>query len=228
MKISRAWLRAGAGVAAAGALFVGVVGYAHTPAGRWMLRYLPGMRCPIGADRALTADERARAREDALAKFRGESAAKAKPAAGFELGSTTRADVDAWAHTAGVRCESGRVRAVEKTCHDVPATALGADVDADVANFVFDGRDRLVSINLTRNRLDAERAASFVEARTATFTALVGAPTKRKGTPSAAYLGADRLRQVSSEFAFNDYRAVVTATHYGGGRVVVREQFQLM
>lgn len=221
-------MRAGVATASAAALFVGVVGYAHTPSGRWLLRHIPGMHCPIGADRALTAQERAQARDKALEKFKGTTAARSMPAAGFELGVTTRSDVDAWASAEGVRCASGRVRAVETTCRDVPATALGTDVAADVADFVFDGEGRLVSLNLTRNGLDAERAASFVETRTASFTALAGAPTKQKGTASAAYLGGERLRQVSSEFAFSDYRAVVTATHYGQGRVVVREQFQLI
>jgi hypothetical protein len=183
--------------------------------------------CPIGADQPLSPEARDEARDVALQKVRGESVARAKPAAGFELGVTTRGDIEAWAQAAGVRCQADRTK-VESVCTDVPAQALGSDLPADLATFSFDGHDRLVALDLTRRELGPSRAAELVDTRARKLTETAGAATKRRGTPSADYLTSGKLRQVVAEFAFTDYRAVVSATHMGEGRVVVREQFQLL
>jgi hypothetical protein len=227
MKKRSLLIRISAGLVLTSALAVGVIGFAHTKSGRWMLRYIPGMgACPVGMDVALTPEQRDQARELAFDKVRGEGTSSGKPALGFTLGQTTRASVEGWAADRGVSCNS--VRSNELRCQKVAGAAIDSSTDADEVLFVFDSAQALVTVGVTRNSMAPEAAVEFVQARASSLMAVAGPPSKERGEKSSSYLSKNKLSQVASEFSFSDYRAVVSATNMGEGRIVVREQFQLM
>jgi len=116
----RAGRRASIALVATAGTCVAALAALHAPFARTVLARIGG--CPVG--RASAAEIEA-ARKSAAAPNRGERDAPARPAAGFALDVTTRADVDAWARSHGVSCREKRERAL-LACADVPARALDA------------------------------------------------------------------------------------------------------
>lgn len=209
---------------------VAVIGFAHTKHGRFLLKYLPGMgACPLGYDQALSPEALDAARAKSLLHVRGSAATSARPALGFHLEETRRADVDAWAAEHGVTCRSDENSALvpqsSTRCRDVPRAALpGAPGDVAELFLQFDRHDRLVALRASRLGVSAADAASAFAVRDAELTAAVGAPTSKHGEPDAAYLTAP-LRQLSSTYAFSNYLAEVRATNVGA-RINYDESYQ--
>ncbi|MFO0613911.1 MAG: hypothetical protein U0414_15070 [Polyangiaceae bacterium] len=210
--------------------FVGVVGFAHTKHGRFLLKYLPGMgACPLGYDQALTGEKLDATRDAALQPFKGSTKAAARPALGFTLGETTLADVNAWASAHGVTCKPDEGNALvpgrSTRCHDVPKSALvGAPGGVADLFLQFDSRDALVALRASRTGVSAEDAVSGFATRTADLSQAIGAPSATQGEADAAYLGLP-LRQLSSTYAYSDYLAEVRATNVGS-RIVYDESYQ--
>lgn len=224
--IPRRLVRAAIAIAGLGLAFVGVVGFAHTPAGRPLLRYLPGMGSSCPMPTAMAADERDRLRGELLAGVRGEAHATSRAALRFELGMTSRADVDAWARAHAIACAADRNATLR--CADVPADALGTALRSDELAFVFDAQDRLVALDSSSRVRDAETAARFASQRTAELRARLGDPSTVAGEPTAAFVGRGPLTQVSAEFRRAELRAKVVATNLGHGRYTVRELYQAL
>lgn len=202
--------------------FVGVIGLLHLPVGRAALRWLTG-GCPIGMDIQLDPGAREAARAAALGPVRGTTAAAARPALGFALERTTRADVAAWSQTNHLACEGDGPLL---RCADVPAALWGGPMDADVVLLQFDAHDALVSATATASAMTPDAAASALRQLTSDVVAAVGPPTSTHGEADAAWLAAGGLSQASSEFRFADYRAQLVATQVSGGRVSLRSVFQ--
>jgi hypothetical protein len=216
--------RAAIAIVGLGLAFVGVVGFAHTPAGRPLLRYLPGMGSTCPVQTAMAPEERDRVRDATLASMKGEEHASSRAALVFELGVTSRDDVAAWASAHTIGCAPDRVTSLR--CADVPADALG--IHSDELSFVFDAHDRLVSLDASARVGDAETAASFAFDRTAELRARLGEPSHVDGEPTAAWVGRGALTQVSAEFRRAELRAKVIATNLGRGRFTVRELYQAL
>lgn len=210
--------------------FVGVVGFAHTKHGRFLLPYLPGMgACPLGYDQALSGEKLDAARATALRPLKGEEKAHARPALGFSLDETSRADVAAWAAEHGVTCapDEGSALPTEHStrCRDVPQGALpGATGDVGELFLQFDSHDRLVALRASRVGVTAEDAVSGYSSRAAELTRAVGAPSAQVGEREASYLG-QPLRQLSATYAFSNYLATVRATNVGA-RINYDESYQ--
>ncbi|EYF07461.1 hypothetical protein [Chondromyces apiculatus] len=233
------WVKRGlVGVVGFTLLAVAVIGFAHTKHGRSLLALMRGAPgCPVGMDAKLSPEELEQVRGKVLASVRGDERALVRPALGFVLDATTRADVERWAQEKGVRCEPAK-RGAALRCLDVPVSALAA-VDAGVEKaetrvpshpvdglfFGFDGHGRLVSLDASRDHLSAAEAAQLVEEVREDLAAQAGPPALERGVPGAEYLQGGALRQIASEFRFSDYRAQVSATNLGQ-KVVVREQYQ--
>jgi hypothetical protein len=221
----RKWLRALGVLALGSAAFVAVVGFAHTPAGRPLLRYLPGMgtSCPHAAAATMTADDRDRVRERTLAQYRGDSPAASRDAAGCQLGLASRADVERWAAAHAVSCTAAGsgVR-----CDAVPAGALPPGHVADAISFGFDARDTVVSVDLSSRLADAAIAAQWAERTDARLRAQLGEPTVSRGEATAVFMARAPLAQVASEFRRTELRAKVSVTNLGHGRFAARETYQ--
>ena len=220
---ARRWARRAGAAAAATALFVGVVGFAHTPNGRFLLGYLPGAgACPVGVASPAQVD---RARAVGLARVRGQERATARPALGFTLDVTARDDVSTWASRHGVTCSAAS--AMTLACRDVPATALpGAIHAADEVQLTFDSRGRLVGAEAMRRGLDSQQAIALVDARIEDARKASGGTVQRTGATDGAHLVGGAARRAEGELRFVDYRVVITAMNQGGARPVVRERYQ--
>lgn len=210
------------GGAMAGLAFVAVVGLAHTPLGRPLLRWLPGMgtSCPAGHE-AMTLAERDRVRRDVLVPLRGEAPAASRRALAFELGTTGHADALAWSHTHALACIDAGARL---DCTDVPASALDGHVGADAIHLEFDEDGMLIAVEAVHRTDDAARAAELFHGRVDRIDAAVGPARAQSGAPERLARGP--LSQAAADYGFSDLRARVIATNLGHGRFVVREHWQ--
>lgn len=211
-------------------LLVAVIGVAHTPFGRPLLRYIPGMgACPLDVA-PLTAEDRMRVRGDTLAALGGEGAATSRVALRFELGATARGDVERWAAEHGLACAPGRRLALR--CTDVPSAALAGALTEqarfDELSFDFDLDGRLVMLEGSSHVADARAAVDYVARRDATLRAALGDPTVVHGETTERSVSRGPLSQISREFRRRDVRAKVIATNFGRGRFGVREFHQLI
>lgn len=224
--LRRRLLQVTGAVAATGLAFVGLVGVAHTELGRPLLRYLPGMgsSCPVGADLAPTPQALDAARADVLERVRGTSPARSLDAFGFRLASTTRADVLAWAGAHGVTCTSDRHAGLR--CAHVPARALPIARAVDEIEFSFTADDRLASASVSTLAPSSAEAAVLVLRRADALGQRLGAPTSRRGEPTAAFLERGAMSQVAYEYRRSDLRARLVATNLGARGIGVREVVQ--
>ena len=140
-----------------------------------------------------------------------------RPALGFVLDVTTRAQVTAWAEEHDIECTARR-GALE--CANVPAGAVGgASLALTSVWFRFD-RDTLVGIQtVRRSPVVADVVAAFGAVETA-MTKVVGDPSRREGVAVADSLSRGALRQAMVEYSAPSYRAVVRATNMGDGYVL--------
>lgn len=176
--IRRRMLQVVGGLSILGASFVAVVGVAHTDFGRPLLRYIPGMgACPLDAA-ALTAEERMRVRGEQLAAVAGEGAAPSRAVLAFELGVTTRADLDQWAVTHDLVCAPSRSMSLR--CDGVPAAALGG-TGFDELSFELSPRDVLLAVEGSATVADADGAAKWIARRDELLRGALGEPTQTRG-----------------------------------------------
>ena len=201
------------GLAAAGTLACAtlLIGVLHMPWARSLLQRVGG--CPAGraTPRQVEAAQRA-----AMRRLVGASPAPARPALGFDLGRTTLAEVQAWARSRSLSCESARDGAFLR-CRDVPAPALaGASGDYDDVSFGFRLADhRLVAVTALRADLSPEEASERASAAASALERRLGPPTARSAGTSGFFL----------QYRYADYLAGVTAMHLRSQGHAVRESY---
>ncbi|MDB4947026.1 MAG: uncharacterized protein JWP97_6560 [Labilithrix sp.] len=222
------WLRLGLRAAAVGVALTGVIGALHMPFAAPLLRAIsPSFVCPIQRGTAAQID-RAHALGAGNIRSSASAVAPARPALGFTLDVSTRADLDAWAAKHGVSCSAIAGNETLQKCLDVPATAVGEDASLgplEEVTFELSASGELVSVQTTRRRLSAPDAARISAALEASAARALGEPTRGGGAPTAAHLGAGVLRSYLAEHTFTDYRATVSATNLAPTGVMVREQY---
>ncbi len=187
----------------------------HIPA----VQYAMGWRHPDGTAACPFGYDRPRHRAAATARRTG-PLAPARPALGFTLAATTRADVLEWASHHGVTCEAKR-GALE--CADVPSELIadhGARLAGTTVWFELDERDAIAAIKIVRRTDAAANVATAFTATEATLRARMGEPTTARGSADATALAAGAFRQAMVEHAFADYRAQVRATNMGNGYIL--------
>ncbi len=226
-KIRRRVVRGCVAVTGLGVAFVALVGFAHTEAGRPLLRYLPGMggSCPHAELAQMSAVDRDRARARTLAPFAGADSTDSRDALGFVLGTSDRATVVAWARDHGVTCEAS---GSTLRCDGVPAVALDAHGGESAVAFGFDAADRLVAVDRSARLPDADAASRWVTDRTEQLSSRLGAPSSTRGSAGASHIGRAALSQVSAEFRRVELRAQVSVTNLGRGRFAARESYQAL
>lgn len=203
------------------ALTVGI-GALHLPMARPLLAWV-GVGCPAKA----SPEEVEAARKNAASLARGPTWAKARPALGFRLDQTTKAEVDAWVKAKGLSCTEAE-RGTVLRCAGVPAAALGRSeggTGVDDLSFAFSAKDlRLVTVSTLQSQLNAAQAASALEELSGELGLRLGEPGRRIGQPTAGYLAGGSLRTAMVEYRYQDYLATVSATNLGD-RVAVREHY---
>lgn len=200
-------------VATASALvaLTGLVGLAHLPVARPILLALSGGACPVGAPLSSAAAEQAR--ETTLAPLRGELPATTRPALGFDLDLSTVDQATAWATAAGARCADAH-----GVLHCAPFTHGAAGMaPADSVDFQWAADGRLLAVSLQRE-LPAGDAILAVDAG--------GTGAITRGKADAAWLAGGALNQYMRTSTASDYRAQLSATNLGHGRIVEREVYQ--
>ena len=205
------------------ALATAVIGWLHTATGRVVYAKIFGARCPVGR---ANPQEVERGRLAAARQIRGSVRAASRPALGFRLDQSTRADVDAWASRFGVTCRERREGTL-LLCTSVPAAALareGAVTDEVTFGFAPSGL-RLVNLTAVRYRLGPSDAVAWVGGLLSTRRASVGAPTRQAGPLDAQALGAGPYATSASFYEFSDYVADITATNIPTDGVLVREHY---
>lgn len=192
----------------------------HTRAGRALLG---AEKCPWGQG-APSAERLEEFRVKNAAALKSTAKAAARPAFGFVLDQTTRAEVIAWGQSTGSTCGE-ELKGAALRC-EAAGRPSGAD-DAPVrdAFFRFDPRGVLVGVDLMRDGTNGEKAAAVLTTITAQIAREAGPPSTVQGTASSAHL-AGYLNRAGSEFRFANYAADVSATNLGEQGVVVREQYR--
>jgi hypothetical protein len=172
--------------------------------------------CPFGN---ASLAELESARHAAMQPERGKTPAPARPALGFELDKTTRADTRAWASRSHVSCDDVREGLVK--CTSVPASALGVpEADGPVGElyFGFNTKGVLVDVSTMRTHVDP-RPAEDIEGR---LEAQVGVPQMKKG----GFDGKTIATPVSTvRYRYSDYFAEVIALHLKDEGLVLREHY---
>lgn len=211
-----------------------LVGFAHTKPGRpllaWMGRAMGkgSASCPLGFDRAATPEQREQARMRFAATHRGTEPAAARPAAGFILDRTTRAEVLAWSSANDLSCAPGRGLA-DVSCPAVPDSLLPAPLrgaGTQTVWFVFGEGNRLVSVTLVASTQRPERLSAMFEAVVDDLTREAGPPIARDGDFSPASLSSGALVQARAEYRFRDYYAMARATNVGSSGYALTEEFR--
>lgn len=221
MSISRTLVKAAAGLGAVAVLGTALIGVAHTPWGRPLLK-LPLLRgmaasagCPVGSIEPAAFE---RVRSSRLRGEAGTATAGSYPALKFVLGDTRRPAVEAWAKAES--CKAGFVASVLE-CDNV--TSLGAPAIAHL-RLQFDGAERLVSVDLFRNG-EAALVDRFVTL-SRELDEHVGPATSAVGTPSLSFVKSSPLQTVVRTYSYRDYVARATLLNFGKLGLRLREEYQ--
>src|SRR5258705_2469838 len=221
----RAWVRwarrAGIGGAALALVFRAFMGFLHTSAGRPVMARLFGARCPM---KSATAEGVDRARRMGVAAERGAASAPARPAFGFRLDRTTRADVRAWARRHQVSCVEPQAWLVQ--CGDVAPGALGRpDGEGRIEELTFGFRPdgRLVNVSTLRRRLTPAEGNRIASDIAKVLYAELGQPTP--SSIGEGRLSDESLSSTRVSLRYSDYFADVTAMNLPTTGVALREQY---
>lgn len=225
MSLRRVLVRTAGAFAALAVLGTLIIGVAHTPWGKPLLG-LPLLSalaqhagCPVGSIEP-AAFERVRAQK--LHSERGEAAAASHPALGFSLGVTRRSDVERWIAEQQLQCKAGAVASVLECEH----VTLPDAPPISKLTLQFDGRKRLVSLDLFRTAEDAEALVIRFRALSAELGEKVGPVTTRVGKPSLGFMRSAPLQTVMERRSYRDYVATVMLLNLGKRGLRLREQYQ--
>jgi hypothetical protein len=210
-----------------GVAFTGLMGFAHTKPGRPVLTWM-GMAAPKAAKGACpfgygaegsTVEQKTAASKAFAAKHAGTESAAGLPALGFELGRTTRADVDAWAKSFDIACKHPRSGG-DLECTKVPTSALPEGIRGGAVTslwMTFGANDALTQLGVLRHAEVADEASTTFQSVVSDIEKRAGSETKPtlKGDGTASMLLQGILSQSSAEFRYRNYYAVVRTTNMG-------------
>ena len=225
MSLKRALVKTAASLAATAVLGTAIIGVAHTPWGRPLLK-LPLLSalarhagCPVGSIEPAAFEQ---VRRQKLQHDVGTATAGAHPALGFTLGQTHKSDVERWAKAEQASCKAGFVTSVLE-CENV--TAAGAPPIAHL-RLQFDGQARLVSIDLFRADAEGAAVVARFQALGRELDASVGPATSTVGTASLAFMKQSALQTVIRNYSYRDYVASLMLLNFGKRGLRLREQYR--
>ncbi|MFO0677323.1 MAG: hypothetical protein U0169_12380 [Polyangiaceae bacterium] len=215
-------------------MYVGAVGFAHTPKGRPLLPYL-GLGgavtggCPV--DKYATPETMEKHRFEAMQLLKGDGKAASVDALGFVLGKTTKDDLEAWAKAKHVTCTS-RPKDLAIDCQDVPANvfqpAFGTGFDSMFLRFDTQTPPRLAAIDaqVRDTSDDAHAAVAGYEGIAKQLETRLGPPTTVRGEHSSEFLKGAPFRMGLLEYRFDDLAVDVSTLSMNEGRVLLRVQYR--
>jgi len=219
------WLRVSLWVAGFSAVVTGLIGLMHTPTGMAAYIKVFGNRCPVGGGASAAQVENARL--SVVRTVRGTRPAPSRPAFGFRLDVSTRAEVDAWIANHSLDCTDRREHSL-LICRAVPGPALGraGGASIDEVTFAFAPvTTKLVNITGVRYQLSAADAVAQTSALKTEMQATLGTPTRSAGELDEAHMTATAYATVAVVYEFSDYIAELTATNIPGSGVLLREHY---
>jgi hypothetical protein len=224
VNIRRAVVKAVLAVGGVLALATVVIGVAHTPIGRPLLK-LPLLSllarhagCPVGPVDAATFDA---VRLTKLRAALGGADAATHPALAFELGRTSRAEVEHWASATLASCHEGAVTSVLE-CTDV--TTFGTPAISRLT-LQFDAKSRLVSVDLLRAAPNVYEVLPHFSALERELAERVGPVTSSVGAANATFITSTPLQTVARDYRFRDYQAQLMLLNLGKRGFRLREQY---
>lgn len=212
--------------------FVAFVGFAHTPPGRPLKKYLGFMAsaagCPVGG-REPTPVEMEAQRLQTTRAMKGEQKAASQVALSFALRSTTRDEAKAWALSHGVRCTE-QLEGAALDCQAVPgeAVANALPLGADSLYLRFDPRGKLVALD-AQVRRPVEAAAGSYTAMASGLVSTLGAPGRVFGDATPQYLASAPYQRGAVEYRFSNLAvdlSVMSMPGAQGNDGLVRAQFR--
>jgi hypothetical protein len=215
---------------AAGSLvgLTGLIGVLHLPFAAPLLRkVMPGGVCPVMRGTPAQID---RAHSLGATAIRASASVSApdRPALGFALDRSTKADLDAWAKRHDVSCKSIAGNENLQRCTNVPASAVGEPEELgalEEATFELDSSGQLVNVQTMRRHLSGVQAALAADALEHAAAAALGAPSTLAGAPTVAHLQSTLLATYVAVHVFTDYRATISATNLSPTGIMVREEY---
>ena len=225
MSVKRALIKTGLGIAGFCAIATAVIGVAHTPWGRPLLKLplLSSMAsragCPVGTIEPAAFEQ---VRRIKLKGDVGSDDAKARPALAFTLGEARRADVERWSKAQNADCKTGQVASVLE-CDEV---TLGSGPTITRLRLQFDEQERLVSVDLFRSAGAAEALVLRFDELGRELEQKVGPATKTVGDATVAFMQKSPLQTAVRQYSYRDYVAKATLLNMGKRGLKLREQYQ--
>jgi hypothetical protein len=225
MTLRSTLLKAAAGFGAAAFLATAVIGVAHTPWGRPLLKlpFLSGLAarsgCPVGSIEPAAFDA---VRQTKLAGDVGQTPARAHPALGFTLGQTQRDEVERWTLSRKASCKAGLVASVLE-CENV--TSPGSPAIAHL-RLQFDAAQRLVGVDLFRSDPEGSALVGRFQELQRELDANVGPATSNVGTPTLEFVKKSPLQTVVTTYGYRDYVATAMLLNFGKRGLRLREQYR--
>jgi hypothetical protein len=167
-------------------------------------------------------------RAKTAANMRATTTAAARPAFGFELDRSTKADVMRWGGDKGLTCKEEVAGAAIRCTAEPPSTVT----DIEDAYFRFEPGGTVVAVDIVHAGTSVALAVERMKTLGASVQKAAGAePSATRGTPTEAHLGGGRSNQYALEFRFSDYAADITARNdadgsNAGAEIVIRETYQ--
>lgn len=225
MTVRSTLVKAAAGVGAAAFLATAVIGVAHTPWGRPLLKlpFLSALAqrsgCPVGSIEPAAFEA---VRQAKLAGDVGEAPARAHPALGFTLGQTQKSDIERWATSTKASCKAGLVASVLE-CENV--TSMGAPPITNL-RLQFDAQERLVGVDLFRADAEGSALVGRFQALQRELDQSVGPATSNVGTPTLDFVKKSPLQTVVTTYGYRDYVATAMLLNFGKRGLRLREQYR--
>jgi hypothetical protein len=198
------------------------IGMMHTAGGRQVLAKL-GVPCPVTqVDAQLVQAVRGKA----LVRARGERRAAERPALNLRLDVTTYAELGAWAIRNHAPCDAITRGYRHLRCRGVSAASLGIGGPAiSEIWFSFAPDDTLAAINLYRRGMTEQETQQSWQEATQRLRERLGTPTQSTGDLTLVGLATAPVAVARVRYAYQDYIALITASHLPGSGLAVREQY---
>jgi hypothetical protein len=192
---------------------VGLIGFAHTKAGRPMLmklaRYYKGDSCPLGYDKVATFAEQEKFRLSKAENMRGMPHARFRSVMGFVLGRTNRSEIMAW-----TKQNSGTCKAL-KTTFESECSGPLFNAEGTTLWLEFDSHDTLVSVRGIEKFKDLKSAIAFYRGIKNSLQAESTLSPVETGAVSELEIQKNLLAQASLSSGYDNYSAVARLTNVG-------------
>jgi hypothetical protein len=203
-------------------LFTGFMGFAHTSAGRPLLKLIrPFMGrsavCPMGYDHLASLEDRERLRKAAYTNRIGKEVVTKRNALDFVIGKTTRLDTERWATAQGGTCKRLR-SAYESECD-----GQFFHSDSSTLWLEFDSAEHLISLRGIEKYKSPDVAISFFRQLRNKIREFSGSSMVEQGSLRTKDLEAGLMRQASVLSDFRNYSVVARVTNMGDGLAITHD-----